>query len=266
MGAEGTGADHKKAFAAAIEDGFGYAYRYRDPKSRMFEVTNDYREAEEKAGKDYEMVLVHFSGGQIDRVVAQQANGEWGKDGDECASKSAMRDEPVANSTALSAEDLHRAFKSASPESRCPCGSGRRYKRCCGISHPEQPRDGMGIAYRYEDPETRARTWTPEWMHACLVAGNGYEAVWVLYKNGKVARPATQEEYQEELEVLIGERISAALPEWKLDEFDAIRDQGEATRWLEKNRPGYQAIVQMARSEMERAIVLDGDGRSSSDP
>jgi len=59
---------------------------------------------------------------------------------------------------------------------------------------------------------------------------------------------------QEELEVRIGERISRGLTEAQLAEFDAIVDQGEATDWLEKNRPDYREIVSRTIAEMKEEI------------
>ena len=59
---------------------------------------------------------------------------------------------------------------------------------------------------------------------------------------------------QEELEVRIGERISKGLTETQLNEFDAITEQSEATRWLEKNRPDYREIVNRTIEEMKSEI------------
>ena len=47
----------------------------------------------------------------------------------------------------------------------------------------------------------------------------------------------------EELEVNIGESISEGMSKAVLDEFDAITNQAESKRWLNKNRPDYQDIV-----------------------
>lgn len=59
---------------------------------------------------------------------------------------------------------------------------------------------------------------------------------------------------QEELEVRIGERISKGLTEEQLAEFDAITEQAEAARWLEKNRPDYREIVTRTVAEMKEEI------------
>lgn len=62
---------------------------------------------------------------------------------------------------------------------------------------------------------------------------------------------------QEELEVRIGERISRGLTEAQLSEFDAITDQAEAARWLEKNRPDYREIVIRTIEELKDEIRLN---------
>lgn len=62
---------------------------------------------------------------------------------------------------------------------------------------------------------------------------------------------------QEELEVRIGERISKGLTEAQLSEFDAITDQAEAARWLEKNRPDYREIVIRTIEELKDEIRLN---------
>lgn len=80
-----------------------------------------------------------------------------------------------------------------------------------------------------------------------------------LQEMGLSAMPEDQKreflEYiQEELEVRIGERISKGLTEGQLAEFDAITDQVEAARWLEKNRPDYREIVTRTVAEMKEEI------------
>ena len=64
---------------------------------------------------------------------------------------------------------------------------------------------------------------------------------------------------QEELEVRIGEKISQGVPEYKLNEFDMITDQKEATRWLEENRPDYRDIVNQTIEEMKAEIRANRD-------
>ncbi|MBQ3452604.1 hypothetical protein IJG28_00145 [Candidatus Saccharibacteria bacterium] len=59
---------------------------------------------------------------------------------------------------------------------------------------------------------------------------------------------------QEELEIRIGRRISKGLTEVQLNEFDMIKDQAEATKWLEKNRPDYREIVERTINEMKAEI------------
>ena len=80
-----------------------------------------------------------------------------------------------------------------------------------------------------------------------------------LQEMGLSAMPEDQKQkfldyVQEELEVRIGERISRGLTEDQLNEFDAIADQSEATKWLEKNRPDYREIVTRTINEMKDEI------------
>ena len=80
-----------------------------------------------------------------------------------------------------------------------------------------------------------------------------------LQEMGLSAMPEDQKQkfldyVQEELEVRIGERISKGLTEDQLNEFDAIADQSEATKWLEKNRPDYREIVTRTINEMKDEI------------
>ncbi|MBR2795459.1 hypothetical protein IKE13_00105 [Candidatus Saccharibacteria bacterium] len=80
-----------------------------------------------------------------------------------------------------------------------------------------------------------------------------------LQEMGLSAMPEDQKQkfldyIQEELEVRIGERISKGLTETQLNEFDAITEQSEATRWLEKNRPDYREIVTRTINEMKDEI------------
>ena len=48
--------------------------------------------------------------------------------------------------------------------------------------------------------------------------------------------------------------VSKGLTEAQLREFDAITDQSEAARWLEKNRPDYREIVTRTINEMKEEI------------
>ena len=80
-----------------------------------------------------------------------------------------------------------------------------------------------------------------------------------LQEMGLQAMPEDQKQkfldyVQEELEVRIGERISRGLTEVQLNEFDMITDQGEAAKWLEKNRPDYREIVTRTINEMKEEI------------
>lgn len=64
---------------------------------------------------------------------------------------------------------------------------------------------------------------------------------------------------QEEVEIRIGERISQGLLESQLAEFDAITDQSEAAKWLEKNRPDYRKIVTHTIEELKQEIRANRD-------
>ena len=64
---------------------------------------------------------------------------------------------------------------------------------------------------------------------------------------------------REELEIRIGERISRGLTEAQLNEFDAIIDQTEAAKWLEKNRPDYREIVTRTINDMKEEIRANRD-------
>ncbi|MBQ9017462.1 hypothetical protein IJ118_00070 [Candidatus Saccharibacteria bacterium] len=64
---------------------------------------------------------------------------------------------------------------------------------------------------------------------------------------------------QNELEVRIGMRISKGLTDAQLAEFDAITEQAEATKWLEKNRPDYREIVSRTIEEMKTEIRANRD-------
>lgn len=72
-------------------------------------------------------------------------------------------------------------------------------------------------------------------------------------------KPKFLEYLQEELEVRIGERISQGMPEYKMNEFDMITDQDEATKWLEANRPDYRDIVNRTIEEMKAEIQANRD-------
>ena len=202
-----------------IGNGFGYAFRYQDPRSRMYAVTGDRFEAENIAGDDYEMVLVHFTDGCIDRIVGS---------------------------------DSHEEKK---PEADGDGGSHRRQHS--RVRQSDRPENGFGLACRYIDPDSGAYGWTSDPKDARRIAGDDYETVWVRYRRGKIDHAVTVEEYKEELEVRIGERISEGLSDAQLNEFDLIDDQAEATRWLERNRPDFRDIVNRTIREMERGIVLE---------
>lgn len=59
---------------------------------------------------------------------------------------------------------------------------------------------------------------------------------------------------QEEVEIMIGQRISKGLTEVQLNEFDMIVDQSEAVLWLERNRPDFREIVTRTINEIKEEI------------
>ena len=230
------------------DDGFSRAYRYRDPKSRMYEVTTDRLEAERAVGSGYEVVLAHFTDGFMDRVVESDLTEEEGFA--EGIGESAFPDNPLQVGSSRAIPEEGRSDETCSNE-------GRRSRRCQHASHPDHPENGLGIAYRYVDPKMGTYGWTPDETYARLAAEGGCEAVWVFYQDGGIAKPASADAYQEELEVRVGERISEGLSDYQLNEFDLIDDPDEARRWLEENRPDFHHIVAQTKQEMERAIVLE---------
>ena len=247
-------------------DGFGYAFRYQDPKSRMFEVTGDRLEAESAVGEDYEMVFVHFTEGVIDRIVGSDSHEEKRISDYDEGVPSFPLDDPSLYDDLLEAR-ASGGFPDgeASSSTRRPEDVSHHGKR----DHTQRsdcPENGLGLACRYIDPKTGAYGWTSDPKDAKRIAGNDYETVWVCYRYGKIDHAASAEEYKEELEVRIGERISKGLSEAQLNEFDLISDQAEATRWLERNRPDYRDIVNRTIREMERGTVLDAGDDDRTEP
>ena len=200
--------------------GIGCAYRYRDPKTGLFEMTCDGDKAGCLASRGYDIIKVRYSWGLVERIYLPERLGG--------------RKEPER----VEKRDGEHAFASASKPA------------------PRRLQNGLGIACRYVDFDTDEEGWVNDCTEAPISAS--CEDVWVVFEHGKIVRPATAEEYQEELEVRIGERISEGLPEELLDEFDRIDDPDEATAWLERNRPDYREIVEEENRKMKAAIVLDG--------
>jgi len=125
--------------------------------------------------------------------------------------------------------------------------------------NPKQPIDGLGHAYKYLDSVYGLIMLTKLKTTAMQHSSGTIETVWVRYDKGEIASAITGDEYQEELEVRIGEQMSAVLPEEKLSELDAISEASEATRWLEENQPNFRSIVQEVLDEMEKATVFSFD-------
>lgn len=60
---------------------------------------------------------------------------------------------------------------------------------------------------------------------------------------------------REELEVRIGEAISAKLTKEQLNEFDALHGQEEASAWLGANCPDYRQIVRQKAGEFKSELL-----------
>ena len=58
-----------------------------------------------------------------------------------------------------------------------------------------------------------------------------------------------------DLEIRIGEELAELVPESKLDEFDLIEDQDEASAWLKKNIPSYREIVARKKRDVEEELL-----------
>lgn len=234
------------------------AYRYQDPKSRLYEVTLDRYEAENAVGGDFDLILVHLSGGIIDRIVE---NVEPAR---EFFASNALRDIDFYMQALTEDVGLGQFFGTNENASR-PIEERAAEGTDSKLNHPDQPEDGMGLAYRFIDPTTGAYCWDADESKVDSISEGDYQTVWVLYKRGQIDRAVTPHEYQEELEVRIGERISEGLNPMQLNEFDLISEQ-EATRWLERNRPDYHGIVERTIEEMGRGIVLYPDDEDPTVP
>ena len=60
---------------------------------------------------------------------------------------------------------------------------------------------------------------------------------------------------REELEVRVGEAISAKLTKEQLNEFDALHGQEEASAWLGANCPDYRSIVRKKAGEFKSELL-----------
>lgn len=56
-------------------------------------------------------------------------------------------------------------------------------------------------------------------------------------------KQAFMEQATEELEVRVGQQISAGLTPEQLQEFEQIQDSAEVASWLDKNAPDFREVV-----------------------
>lgn len=68
-------------------------------------------------------------------------------------------------------------------------------------------------------------------------------------------RKRFEELIMEELEVRIGEKISANMPEEQLLEFDRITDPTEAKNWLKKHCPRYGDVVRIEKKRLGAELI-----------
>ena len=68
---------------------------------------------------------------------------------------------------------------------------------------------------------------------------------------------AFMEHAQEELEVRVGHHVGAELTDAQVAEFETINDLNEATNWLERNVPGYRAIVEQVYQSFKNELLSE---------
>ena len=66
---------------------------------------------------------------------------------------------------------------------------------------------------------------------------------------------AFMEHAQEELEVRVGQELSAEVSDAQLEEFAGIDDADQARSWLEENVPGFREIVRKVFGEFKGEVA-----------
>ena len=71
-------------------------------------------------------------------------------------------------------------------------------------------------------------------------------------------KQAFMDHAEEELEVRVGQKISANLSDAQIDEFSRINDSGDATlSWLEKNVPNFRDIVMQVFQTFKQELAAE---------
>ena len=243
-----------------MKDGCSYAYKYQDPRTGLFYITDDRREAL-RAGGDYEMVPVRVEGGRIVGLVRVR---------ERTGSRPGTRPEPRPKLPSDEFADLLPdkpsdkildtigfVYGDSVEDDQLPADGG--------VTYPTQPKNGLGHAYRYRDLDVGEYVLSSSKEAALLAAIFGDEAVetvWVRYKDGEIDHVATREEWQSELEIRIGARVTAGVTREQVNEFaDMIAaNRGlEVQQWLARHCPNHGEIVEFTKHEMEKAKVLEAD-------
>ena len=124
---------------------------------------------------------------------------------------------------------------------------------------PEHPDDGLGHAYRFRRTRTGTTVTTPSLGIAIRESDGSFQTIWVCYRDRQIDHVATYDEWENELERRIGERMSERLGGGLVDEFARLIDEGDDDKvatWLGENCPDYSDIVLRTQEEMDEADVL----------
>lgn len=278
-----------------ITDGNGRAYLYVDPASGLKAITVDLEEAIRVSGRDFETIAVRFgTDGGFELIQ------DWNGDGEQFAREASPQhrteilfeymsddverllesipdeqdvfvldgepslgfvedDDEVEDWLPESLEDDEELLfgLAEEEEEEEPILMGGRH----GSDFSERPRNGLGHAYRYQSkrqPSEYLYTGDPE--KAKRESDGDYETVWVRYSDGKIDHLATRDEWQAELEIRIGARISEGVSLDKLDEFDRYIDDEDdelIEKWLTENCPDFSQIIEFTYQEMSAAKVVE---------
>lgn len=68
-------------------------------------------------------------------------------------------------------------------------------------------------------------------------------------------RQAFMEQATEELEVRVGQRISANLTPEQMQEFEQIQEQSEVAAWLDRNAPNFREEVMQVLANFKQEIL-----------